>query len=336
MNAGIRHDLFKRWWRMIEIAVTVSLAVGTVVWVSGDRYEQGLVILTATYAYIALGIYVPFIMTGGLSFAYNAYLGIGAYAVALVATRTGLPVWFAFIAGMVLSAITAILLGYATRKLTGFYLAAVTLLFGRVYEAFLIDASALTGGAAGIGSVPLPNVFGAPMTRTETVILAVAGVWIVGTMLATLRRSPFGIAVRAQKEVLVATEATGVRTSVVAIASLALGAAIASFGGSVFCLANQSIFPESLTQDIVILAIFMPLLGGQRSPWGAVIGAVLVTYFTFGLQQAGVYFGLQGLAQTGTLVFALALLIVLLVAPNGILGLLSSGVRLLTRPASGR
>jgi branched-chain amino acid transport system permease protein len=316
---------------VIELAVTLAGAAGAVLWATEDLYRQDLIILTATYAYIALGIYVPFIMNGGLSLAYNAYLGIGAYAVALAATRTGLPMPVAFLIGMALSALVAIVLGYATRKLTGFYLAAVTLLFGQAYGSFLIDVPNLTGGAAGVGGVPLPSLFGATMTKTQIVILAVVGVWVIGTLLASLRRSPYGIAIRAQKQVALAVEATGARTSVVAIAALALGAAIASFGGSIFTLANQSIFPESLTLDIVFLAVFMPLLGGQRSPWGTIIGAVLVTFFTFGLQQIASVFGLEQLAKTGTLVFAVAVLIVLLAAPNGIIGLFSFGWRLLVR-----
>lgn len=331
MNLGRSLQSARRWGRPIELAVTLLLALGAILWAIGDPYRQDLLILTTTYAYIALGIYVPFIMNGGLSLAYNAYLGIGAYSVALAAMRTGLPIWFAFIIGMALSALVAMALGFATRKLTGFYLAAVTLLFGEAYTSFLIDVPNLTGGAAGVGGVPMPSIFGATMTQFQIVIVAVLGVWAIGTMLASLRRSPFGIAVRAQKQVVVAVEATGVRTAVISIASLALGAAIASFGGSIFVLANQSIFPESLTLDIVFLAVFMPLLGGQRSPWGAVMGAMLITFFTFGLQQFAIFMGLTDLAQTGTLVFALAVLVVLLIAPNGILGLLSSGVRLVAR-----
>jgi len=302
-----------------------------VAWVAGDAYKQDLVILTATYCYIALGIYVPFIMNGGLSLAYNAYLGLGAYAVAMLASKTGVSMWLGIPAGMAASAATAIVLGYATRKLTGFYLAAVTLLFGQAYQTFLIDASGFTGGAAGIGGLPLPAILGVTMNRTEIVILAVLGVWLIGTLLASLRRSSFGITVRAQKEVAMAVEATGVRTTVVATASLAAGAAVASFGGSIFAMANQSIFPESLTLDVVFLAVFMPLLGGQRTPWGTVIGAVLVSYFTFGLQQLANSFGFQGLAQTGTLIFALAVLAVLLAAPNGVLGLIGAAGKRLNR-----
>jgi branched-chain amino acid transport system permease protein len=75
----------------------------------------------------------------------------------------------------------------------------------------------------------------------------------------------------------------------------------------------------------------MPLLGGQKSPWGTVIGAVLVSFFTFGLQQLAASIGFQGLAQTGTLIFALAVLAVLLAAPNGVLGLVAGAGRRLGR-----
>jgi branched-chain amino acid transport system permease protein len=76
------------------------------------------------------------------------------------------------------------------------------------------------------------------------------------------------------------------------------------------------VLPETFTITIVFYALFMPILGGRNSPWGAVIGAILVTYFTFGLQVV------QG---AGLLVFSLAVLAVLLIAPQGLLGLARSG-----------
>lgn len=301
-----------------QAAITLALAALTVVWVGGSGYRQDLVILTSTYALLALGMYVPFIMGDRLSLAYNAYLGIGAYAVGIIATRTEWSLLLAFPIAMVLSALLAIALGFVTRQLSGFFLAAVTLLFGLAFETWLIDSTGITGGGAGIGGIRQLSLFGTPLSRSTLVIVTILIVWGVAMTLARLRRSAFGIAVRVQREVAVAVEATGIRVPVLTLASLALGAAIASVGGSMFAVVNRSILPESFTLTIVFLAIFMPLLGGQRSPWGAVLGAVLVTYFTFSLQ----FF-----AGTGTLLFALAVLLVLLIAPQGVLGLLGDSYR---------
>ena len=111
-------------------------------WVGFDGYKQTLVTTTATYALVALGMYVPYLMAGSLSMAYGAYAGIGGYAVGLLSNHTDLPLWLAWIVGPIMAAVVAVLLGLVTRRLSGFYLAAVTLLFGLAFSAWLVDAEA--------------------------------------------------------------------------------------------------------------------------------------------------------------------------------------------------
>ena len=310
-----------------EFAGTLIAALVVIGWALDSAYNQDLVILTTLYAFIALGIYAPFIMGGGLSMAYNAYLGIGAYSVALVATRTQLPVLVGVLIGMLISGAVAIVLGMSTRKLTAFYLTGVTLLFGTAFADTLVDYPSVTNGAAGISGITPPSLLGYALDHTAIVIVSILSVWAIAMMLSILQRSPYGISLRALKEVPIAVEASGVRTAAVSIASLALGAGIASFGGSIYAFAGQAIFPETLTLDVVFLAVFTPILGGRRSPWGIIIGAALITLFNFGLSAAADALGLSVIAQTGTLFFSLAVLAVLLLSPNGVLGLIIGTAR---------
>jgi branched-chain amino acid transport system permease protein len=324
--------LVRRRSLLSEVIVTFAIALGVIAWSGNVAYHQDLVILTTLYAFIALGIYAPFIMGGGLSMAYNAYLGIGAYSVALIATRTHYPVLSGLLVGVLISAAVAIVLGLSTRKLTAFYLSGVTLLFGTAFADTLIDYPNVTNGAAGISGIKAPSLFGFTLDHNAIVIVSILGVWAIAMMLSVLQRSPFGISLRALKEVPIAVEASGVRTSAVSIAALALGAAIASFGGSIYAVAGQAIFPETLTLDVVFLAVFTPILGGRRSPWGSIIGAVLITFFNFGLNAVADALGIKVIAQTGTLIFSLAVLAFLLLSPNGVMGLVAAGVRRLAAP----
>jgi branched-chain amino acid transport system permease protein len=130
---------------LIGLACT-ALMLG---WVGGDAYRETLVITTVTYALVALGIYVPYVMSGSLSMAYAAYAAIGGYAVGLISRETSLPLWTAWLVGPILSAVLAVLLGMVTRRLSGFFLAAVTLLFGLAFAAFLRDARGSPAGKAG-------------------------------------------------------------------------------------------------------------------------------------------------------------------------------------------
>lgn len=311
----------------VEAAFTLALAVGAVVLVHGNPYLEAVALLTATYAFISLGMYLPFIMGGALSLAYNAYLGAGAYAMALVATRTDWPLIWSIPAGMLVSAVLAVVLGLATRRLSGFYLAAVTLLFGIAFYTWLIDAESITGGAGGIQSIRAPFLGGQPVSNSTLVALTILAVWLVALLLSRLRNSPFGVVVRAQRRAPIAVEASGIRVSTLTLVSLALGAAIASLGGSLFAVVNHAIVPESFAVDLVFITMFMPLLGGQDRPWGAVLGAVLVVLFTFQLT----FF-----KSTGSLFFALAVLLVLVAAPRGILGYLLPAIQGAWRKLPGR
>jgi branched-chain amino acid transport system permease protein len=294
-----------------ENLATFAIAIGVAIAVRGSAYLEAVALLTVTYAFVALAMYVPFIMGGALSLAYSAFLGIGAYAVALGATRAGLGLAWTLPIGLALAVITATVLGLATRRLSGFYLAAVTLLFGIAFFTWLVDAEGLTGGSAGVQAIPAPALAGEPLSRSDLVTIAIFGVWAVAVLLSRLRGSAFGIAVRAMRLAPLAVESSGIAVGTLVLIALALGAAIAALGGSLLAVGNRAVLPETFVVDLVFLTIFMPLLGGQERPWGAVLGAVLVVTFTFQLTF---------LKETGSLLFSLAVLLVLIAAPRGILG----------------
>jgi branched-chain amino acid transport system permease protein len=299
----------RRWG--VEAVVTLIGALALVAYGSGASYRQDYVVLICTYALLALGMYVPYIMSGALSLAYNAYLGIGAYTCALIGTKAGWSSLWGVPVGMVVTAVVAVLLALVTRRLTGFYLAGVTLLFAVAFQVFLVDRVDLTGGPAGM-QVPRPEILGHTAARYEIMLAAVAVVWGVGFLLSRLRESPYGVVVRLRKDVPQVVEASGISAASVSVVALGLGAAIGSLGGSLFGLMGGVAQPESFGLHIIFLAIFMPLLGGRGSPWGAVIGAAIVVVFTFELEI---------LEDAGTLVFAVAILLVLRLAPEGLLGL---------------
>ncbi|RGC66155.1 leucine/isoleucine/valine transporter permease subunit [Micromonospora sp. MW-13] len=297
---------------LAEPVISGALLILAITWVGTDGYRQDLAVLTVTYGLIGLGLYSHFIMGDSLSIAYNAYAAIGGYALGLVATRTGWPLLVSLPLGIVAAVLISVLLGLATRRLNGFYLAAVTLLFSEAFQAWLIDADGVTGGAEGVILTRSISVFGAELGRDQIVVIALVLMWLIALLLSRLRRSPFGVALRAKAQASVAVEAAGVPVTALTLISLSIGAAIGSLAGAVFTTANLSILPESIPVSVAFLAVFIPFLGGRSSPWGVVIGALLVTELTFNLN----FF--QG---SGTLLFAVAVVAVLIFAPEGLIGL---------------
>lgn len=307
-----RRDL---WPPLVAAAGCVLLLV----WMGGSEYRADLVTLGCVYALIALGMYIPFVLAGSLSMAYSAYAAIGAFAVGVVSVKTSLPLWVGWIVGAVLASLVAIVLSLVTRRLSGFFLAAVTLLFGTAFENWLVAAEPVTGGSAGIGSIRPPSFFGWEPSRIVQVVMALALVVLVTVLVERLRRSAWGVVVRSMRETPLPVEASGVRVADLTTVALAMGAAIASSGGALFATFVRGVTPETFTLSVVFLAVFMPLLGGRGTAWGGVVGAALVVELTVNVSF---------LKTSGQLLLALAVLVVLLVVPGGVLGLLDNFRRL--------
>ncbi len=289
-------------------------AIVVLAWVGSNGYRQTLVITAATYALVALGMYVPFVLAGSLSLAYGAYASIGGYSVALISTKTGAPLWVGWLIGPVIAAGAAVLLGIATRRLSGFYLVAVTLLFSEAFQNYMSNSS-FAGGNAGLARFRALDVFGWFPTFNQLIFLTAALVCVVAFLLSRLRRSPWGVVVRSMREVPTAVEACGARVPVLNLVALAVGAAVGALGGALFTQMVGSVQPDTFTLNLVFLAIFMPIIGGSGTPWGAVLGALIVVELTLNLPS---------LHTSGTLLVALGVLAIMLIAPRGLLGYLGA------------
>lgn len=294
-----------------ELVLCLVVVAGVLLWMGPSLYRQDLVFLTATYALVALGMYLPFVLAGSLSMAYSAYAAIGAYAVAILAVKQGVSPWWGWLAGMAVSAIVAVIIALATRKLSGFYLAAVTLLFALAFEHWLGDATAITGGASGISAIPVPTFFGLELPRYALVVVAILFVCVIAVLLDRLRRSAWGLSLSVARESAPAVQSSGISPTHLTVVALAAGAAIASTGGALFTASVQAVTPETFGLDLVFLAIFMPIIGGRGTAWGAPLGALIVVAVTLNMP------GYQG---SGELLLAVVVLVILLLAPGGVIG----------------
>jgi branched-chain amino acid transport system permease protein len=290
----------------------VVLGVGYFVYARPDEYHLDVTLSFVVYALLALGMYTPVFMCGKIDLAYNAYFAAGAYSVAIVASRTELPILLAVPLGAAVAATIAGILGALTSRLTGFHLALVTLAAGMAVYAALIDASEYTGGASGLGSIPWPTIFGIETTRDRIVLVGLLLVWLISMALASLRRSLLGLSLRLFSESGPAAESSGVPTRAVQVWALMAGASIASLAGSIMALMNQFILADSFNITIVFLVLFLPIIGGVTSPWGAVIGAFVLSALN---QASGFVDG------PGPLVFGVVTLVMLVAFPAGILGI---------------
>lgn len=293
------------------LAMSIIGAVLLFSWAHAASYRFDVLILASVYSLTSLGMYLPFNMAGSLSIAYSAYVTMGAYAVGIVSIHTSWPLLWGWLLGAVVVGVFAVLLGVVTIKLSGFYLAGVTLLAASVVHAFLVNQTALTLGGSGIGGIRKTFLGSLELDRRTFVIVAIALVLVMAFLLDRLRRSPLGTTIIASNHSATMVNSFGVSTNVLRLVSLGLGAAMASIGGSIFASFNTSIRPDTFPMSFALVAIFMPMLGGSGNAFGAVLGAVVVTDLTVNRPE---------LKDFGPLIFAALVVVILLVAPRGIAG----------------
>lgn len=227
---------------------------------------SNLVLTLGTNALLALSIYLT-LSCGMLAIANAAFMGIGAYASALLTMSYGLPFPLAMAAGMAAPAIMAFVIGKPTLRLSGVYLAMATLAFGEVVRIALLNAESITGGALGLNGIP-------QSTQWWHVALALV---LTLALLWRLRRSKVGRAFESIKEDETAAGLMGIDVGAHKMLAFVLGAAIAGLAGTLNAHLTFFIGPSEYGFDRAVDILTMAILGGIGNLTGPVIGAVILT-----------------------------------------------------------
>jgi len=260
---------------------------------------HGSLVLTAGInSLLAISIWLT-LACGMLAMANAAFMGIGAYASAILTTTYGLPYPVGLAAGVLVPAAVAFAMGKPTLRLSGVYLAMATLAFGEVVRITAINAEGLTGGALGLNGIP-------PYTQWWHVVLALVAT-LIGLHL--LRRSKTGRAFEAIKEDEVAASQMGIDIAGHKLAAFVLGGALAGLAGSLSAHMTFFIGPNEFGFDRGVEILTMAILGGVEGLLGPVIGAVLLTL----LPEL-----LRGLNEYRLIVNGFILVLVVLFLPGGI------------------
>ena len=249
---------------------------------------------------------------GGLaSFGHAAYFGVGAYAAALAA-KHGAPFAASLVAAPVAALVAAIAFGWFCVRLSGVYLAMLTLAFAQITWSVAFQWDAVTGGSNGIVGVWPPEWL-ADRTHYQWLTLAVVALALVA--LARIAASPFGRALRGARDSPLRAEAIGIDVRATRWKAFALAGAFAGLAGGLYAYSKGSISPETLAIPRSVDALVMVLLGGLNATFGPVLGAAAFTWGQDALARATDYWR----AALGA-----AILAIVLVVPNGIGGLLAA------------
>lgn len=267
-----------------------------------SRYLINLIILATSYAVSALGLTVCLGYTGQLSMAQAVFYGIGSYAVALGTTRFGIGWWPSMFIGIALSALVGLFLGSTTLKVSGRYLAMVTIGIQIVFSLVIMNWVSFTGGSDGISGIKRPWLFTQLDTAQKFAWFALAVMLIAVILIMKLKTSKLGRSMRAVRENELAAEALGVNSLRTKVLAFLISSVLGSLGGSLYASAFQYVSPDTFVYATSVDFLSMVLIGGSASPIGAVIGAGIITFLPEALRSfKEVYLVIYG----GMIIFAI-------------------------------
>jgi len=209
------------------------------------------------------------------SFGHAAYFGLGAYGAALLLKYAGIPMEGALLLAPLAAASGAALFGWFSVRLSGVYLAMLTLAFAQITWAIVFQWDGFTGGSNGLTGVwPAAWLTDKQHYYWLTLALVVASVWLLRRIL----HAPFGYAMRAARDSSMRADAIGLNVKRLQWAAFIIAGSFAGLAGALFAFSKGSISPEVLYVSKSIDGLVMVLLGGIQTLVGPLVGALSFTW----------------------------------------------------------
>lgn len=304
----------------------VSLALIALPWLGFNAFYTQLGIVLGIYLILAVSMDLLVGFSGQTSLGHAAFYAVGAYASGLLAVKLGFPVWLAIPSAALVGALVAGFLGMPLMRVSGFYLAMLTIAFDLLTMTLIDEWTGFTGGVNGLYDVPSPTMgnfvlFGANLNHTGYYYV----VWLFALLAWLFERrfvnSSVGRALVAVEGSPLAAASMGVNVPRYRWLTFVLSGTIASLAGALFAH-NVGYLNSEAFHGVSNMVLAMALVGGLRYPGGPLIGALIFVMMPQWLNQMG--FGdKQGLVYGAILLFSLVFL------PRGIASLISKRPQLL-------
>ena len=291
-------------------ALAFAAAIALLVAVPLVAEEYTLILLTDVLVFALFAVSLHFMMgPGGLvSFGHAAYFGLGAYGAALLLLHWHLPMEASLLLGPLLAFLGALVFGWFCVRLSGVYLAMLTLAFAQIVWSIALQSDQLTGGSNGLIGVWPAQWLGSKTAYYYLALIICAGA--IALLWRTLD-APFGFTLRASRDSPLRADAIGIDVRRTQWMAFAVAGAFAGIAGSLYAFSKGSISPEVLGVPRSVDALVMVLLGGVQTLTGPAWGAALFTWLEDALSRDFSYWR----AAIGGVV-----LLLVLAFPRGIAG----------------
>ena len=288
----------------------VGLAAVAVLPLIGGDYAAQVATEIVIFALFAASLHFIMGIGGMISFGHAAYLGFGAYAAALLVHHAGAGMELGLVASPILGAAAAALFGWFCVRLSGVYLAMLTLAFAQIAWSVVFQWYDFTGGDNGIlGTWPAAWASSPKAYYLLTLALGVTTLWI-------LRRAvfaPFGFTLRAARDSFVRAEALGIDVRRVQWQAFIVAGAAAGLAGGLYAFLKGSVFPTVMAIPVSVDGLVMVLLGGVQTVLGPIVGAAVF---------AGLKIGLASETHFWRIILGTIIISTVIAFPTGIVGFL--------------
>jgi len=297
--------------------ITVVLVTAALIGITslfGNDYYLRIAFMMCVYYLCAAGMNVLVGYAGQKSLGQAGLFAAGAYAVALITTRTEISPWIALILAAVVSAACGVLIALPSLRVKGPYLAMVTLAFGIVVEKLVGEWTEVFGGAQGIYGIKSLTWNDQPFTALQWVWFGVVLCAVTHLLLRNLLLGRFGRALLSLQADEIASSSVGVRVYRAKVMAFVVAAVTCGIAGALVAQQNQYINSDFITFHLSIFILLLVLFGGAGSMYGPLVGAVLLTLIDALLARW---------PSAQHFLYGFLLLFALYVMPGGVVGLLS-------------
>jgi ABC-type branched-subunit amino acid transport system ATPase component/ABC-type branched-subunit amino acid transport system permease subunit len=259
---------------LLIAAIGLALLVGFPLVVDNPYYIH-LAQTIAIYAILLFGLDIVVGYTGQVSLGHAGLFGIGAYTAGVLLVKFGAPLLLSLLAGIAVTAAFGALLALPALRVTGPYLAMVTLAFGTIIQILINEMTDLTNGAMGI-TLQRPKLLGTTLDERGyywvICVLLVAALVVVHRIL----RSHFGRAFEALRGSPVASDCMGVSVYRYKVVAFVVSAGFAGLAGSLYAYSEKYISPNTWNFELTVLLLLAVIMGGRKTRSGALLGAAII------------------------------------------------------------
>ena len=280
------------------LAILVVLAIPQLV---TSPYYIHLFVVIAIYGVLLLGLDIVVGYTGEVSLGHAALFGIGAYTAGCLKFLGGIGLEWALPASILVTALFGLILALPALRVTGPYLAMVTLAFGTIVQILINEVTDLTNGPLGI-TMRKPIWFHHKITGFDYYYIAATALLLTVVVINRVLRSHWGRAFEALRDSPIASDCMGVSVYRYKVYAFMISAGLAGIAGALYSYSEEYISPNTYSFELTILFLLAVTIGGRKSRLGPIVGAVIIVFLPNLLADIGLFRILAGVIAAVALV----------------------------------